>query len=264
MAGEHVLVLSGYPDAARSAQARVPVIDDSGPVLTLSGQAMFVPCASGADSVVVGARSAAGPVLALVSPRRSGVVLSAHDELSRDELHLADFAGTPVDAILCGHEDSHYGELLARLRLRQAGYLLGVAQRAFDLTLAHARRRRQFGRPIATFQDLSFRLASMAASLAGARELIGHCAASYDQGSAGGPLPGPVLAHAADLAQHVTAEALQIHGAGGLIDQTEVSRCYRYAATAGLALGRPRQLRQEAIGDIAARIAAGAARASLD
>lgn len=255
MSGEHILVMAADPDAVRRGGRSVPVLDDTGPVLTLNGQATFIPSAPWADSLAVGAQSPAGPVLVLVSLNRAGIALSRQEEVSQDDFHHADFAGTSIDAVLCRYDDSHFGELLVKLHLRHAAYLLGMAQRAFDLTLAHAKRRRQFGRTIASFQHVSFRLASMSTSLDATRTLIRHSAKQYDRGAVdSGPLPGPVLAYTAELARDVTAEALQIHGAAGITEHAEVSRCYRLAVVAGLAFGQPRQLRQEAAGEMARRI----------
>ena len=100
-------------------------------------------------------------------------------------------------------------------RLGAATVALGLAQGAFERALAFAAERRQFGRPIAEFQGLRWKLADMALRIDAARLLIHRAAAR-----ARGPYPDALEAakaktFAAETAQFVTSEALQIHGAAG-------------------------------------------------
>ncbi|MBI1848400.1 MAG: acyl-CoA dehydrogenase family protein, partial [Candidatus Rokubacteria bacterium] len=100
-------------------------------------------------------------------------------------------------------------------RLGAATVALGLAQGAWERALAYAAARRQFGRPIAEFQGIRWKLADMAIRLDAAR-LLTHRAAAR----AGTGFPDPLLAakaktFAAEAAQEVTSQALQIHGAAG-------------------------------------------------
>jgi hypothetical protein len=100
-------------------------------------------------------------------------------------------------------------------RLGAATVALGLAQGAWELALAYAQERRQFGRPIGDFQGIRWKLADMAIALDAARLLIHRAACSDDEG-----FPDPVLSakaktFAAEMAQQVTGQALQIHGAAG-------------------------------------------------
>jgi hypothetical protein len=100
-------------------------------------------------------------------------------------------------------------------RLGAAAVALGLAQGAHERALAHAGRRRQFGRPIADFQGIRWKLADMALQLDAARLLVQRAAAR-----AGREFPDALEAakaktFAAEMAQAVTNQALQIHGAAG-------------------------------------------------
>jgi alkylation response protein AidB-like acyl-CoA dehydrogenase len=92
---------------------------------------------------------------------------------------------------------------------------LGLAQGAYEHALAYAQSRHQFGRPIADFQGIRWKLADMAIKLDAARLLIHRAASTSADG-----FPEPLAAakaktFAAEMAQEVTNQALQIHGAAG-------------------------------------------------
>ena len=100
-------------------------------------------------------------------------------------------------------------------RLGAATVALGLAQGAYERALAYAQERRQFGRPIADFQGIRWKLADMAIKIDAARLLIHRAACTDDHG-----FPEPLAAakaktFAAEMAQEVTSQALQIHGAAG-------------------------------------------------
>jgi alkylation response protein AidB-like acyl-CoA dehydrogenase len=100
-------------------------------------------------------------------------------------------------------------------RLGAATVALGLAQGAYEQALAYAQARHQFGRPIADFQGIRWKLADMAVALDAAHLLIHRAACSSVDG-----FPDPLEAakaktFAAEMAQTVTNQALQIHGAAG-------------------------------------------------
>ncbi len=106
---------------------------------------------------------------------------------------------------------------------------LGIAQGAFDLALAFAKTREQFGRPIAEFQGLQWMLADMSMGLEAARLMIWRAAAGSGDG-----FPDPVQAGqakilASETAIRVTNDALQIHGARGYSRNLPLERMVRDA-----------------------------------
>ncbi len=116
-------------------------------------------------------------------------------------------------------------------RVGAAAVALGIAQGAFDLALAHVQERRQFGRPLADFQGLQWKLADMSIQLEAARLLV-HQAARSGAGSAHG-FPAMAAArakiYAAEMAQQVTNEALQLFGANGYGRELPLERMVRDA-----------------------------------
>jgi alkylation response protein AidB-like acyl-CoA dehydrogenase len=106
---------------------------------------------------------------------------------------------------------------------------LGIAQAAFEAALAYAKGRPAFGQPIAQFQAVQFMLADMAAGIEGARLLLRRAAWLRDQGRSIIRAAAEAKLVASELAQRVTADALQIHGAAGYSTEFPVERLYRDA-----------------------------------
>ena len=112
-------------------------------------------------------------------------------------------------------------------RISIAAMGLGLAQGAFEQSLAYANQRNAFGRPIAKFQAIQFKLADMETEIAAARHLVYHAAWLKDRGRP--------FAHAASLAKLYTGElshraaneGVQIHGGYGYMDEFPISRFYR-------------------------------------
>ncbi|SDE73311.1 Acyl-CoA dehydrogenase [Variovorax sp. CF079] len=121
---------------------------------------------------------------------------------------------------------------------------LGIAQRAFDEALDYAKVRHQFGRPIAEFQGLQWMLADMSMQLEAARHLL-HAAAC-----SGTPFPDMAKAaqakvFAAEMANKVTNDALQIHGSSGFGRDHPLERHVRDARMFTIAGGTAQILRTQ-------------------
>src|SRR6478672_5482872 len=90
---------------------------------------------------------------------------------------------TPADAVL-GQVDQGWTQLMAGLnveRLILAATMLGIAQRVFDDVIVYVKERKQFGRPIGSFQSLQHRLADMATELEAARLMTRWVATMTDE-----------------------------------------------------------------------------------
>ncbi|HXM54649.1 MAG TPA: acyl-CoA dehydrogenase family protein, partial [Candidatus Dormibacteraeota bacterium] len=139
-------------------------------------------------------------------------------------------------------------DLVARGRLRQAAFLLGVATAAHEAAVGHARRRRQFGQRLLDFQAIGMRLAALAGRLAALRLLIQRAAWLADT-DAPEQLRGAAaecLAMAAELALDAARDGIQVHGAAGTAHASAAQRCYRVALVEAARWGRPGELWREA------------------
>jgi alkylation response protein AidB-like acyl-CoA dehydrogenase len=119
---------------------------------------------------------------------------------------------------------------LDRSRLGVAAQALGIAQGATDYAAAYARERRQFGKPINSFQAIQFKLADMETQCAAARELLYQACAKVDRDD---PDVGKYSAMAklfcSDVAMRVTVEAVQVLGGYGYVKEYPVERMLRDA-----------------------------------
>lgn len=105
---------------------------------------------------------------------------------------------------------------------------LGAAQACLDRAVAHVKERRQFGRPLAEFQALQFRLADMVTELEAARLLLYRAAAKLDAGAADRTVAAAMAKRlATDVGFAVVNEALQLHGGYGYLRDYPLERHFR-------------------------------------
>ncbi len=110
-----------------------------------------------------------------------------------------------------------------------AAQALGIAQGALDHAIAYAKERKQFGRSIADFQAIQFKLADMATKVEAARLLTYQAAWLEDQGMSYGQASAMSKLFAGDTAMEVTTEAVQIFGGYGYTREYPVERFMRDA-----------------------------------
>jgi alkylation response protein AidB-like acyl-CoA dehydrogenase len=140
-------------------------------------------------------------------------------------------ARVPADHLV-GEEGGGFGIALAALdagRLGIAACATGVAQAALDTAVSWARERRQFGRPIADFQGVSFMLADMATAVEAARALYLSAARRKDAGLPFGPQAAMAKLFASDAAMRVTTDAVQVLGGYGYVEDFPAERLMREA-----------------------------------
>lgn len=137
-------------------------------------------------------------------------------------------------------------------RVGAAAVALGIAEGAYELAVAYAKERHQFGRPICEFQGLQWMLADMSIELAAAQGLVYQAAAS---GSGASNFPDMLAAarakvFAGDTAIRVTNNALQIFGSAGYSRSRPLERMVRDARMFTISGGTAQVLRTQ----IASRI----------
>ena len=110
---------------------------------------------------------------------------------------------------------------------------LGQARRAMELAISYAKERKQFGRPIAEFQLVQAKIADMYAHLEAARLLVWRACDALQYMERGGKgaevhrLAAAALLLAAETAEKICYDAVQIHGGNGYSKEYEVNRLYR-------------------------------------
>ena len=114
-------------------------------------------------------------------------------------------------------------------RLTVAAMCVGRARRAFDLALAQAAERRQFGQPIGRFQGVSFKLADMITEIDAADWLTLAAAWRLDQGLPANREISSAKLYASEMLARVTDQAVQIFGGMGLMSDLPLARFWRDA-----------------------------------
>jgi isovaleryl-CoA dehydrogenase len=136
-----------------------------------------------------------------------------------------------------GEEDHGVRVVMSGLDLERtmvAPLCLGIAERALQLAVEHARTRRQFGQPIGNFQLVRGRLADMYVGVEAMRLFTYQALRAANHLEIGGGGRGEIhkisaasVMFAADTLNRVLDDALQIHGGSGYIWETEINRLYR-------------------------------------
>lgn len=112
-------------------------------------------------------------------------------------------------------------------RLSIAAMGLGLAQGAFDMAMEYSSGRVQFGRPVRSFQVNAFKLADMATKIELARSLLYKACWLKDNEKPYGKEAAMAKLYTSEIAREVVNEALQIHGAHGLMKGNDIERFYR-------------------------------------
>ncbi len=174
-----------------------------------------------------------GLSMLLVPRDAEGFDIRPIETLGGEETNELHFSGCRVrQEALLGEPGGGWTQLMAGLnneRVILAASALGLAQKAFDTALAYARERRQFGRPVGSFQALSHRFADMATDLVRTRLLVRQVAALTDED------PGRMLPQeasmaklaATELAKRCALDGVQIMGGYGYATEYPMERYLR-------------------------------------
>jgi alkylation response protein AidB-like acyl-CoA dehydrogenase len=156
---------------------------------------------------------------------------------------------------LVGAEDAGFAIALSALdagRLGIAACATGLAQAALDEAVTYARGRRQFGRPIAEFEGLSFMLADMATAVAASRALYLAAARRKDAGLPLRTQAAMAKLFATDTAMRVATDAVQVLGGYGYVEDFPAERYLREAKVLQIVEGT-NQIQRMVIGRSLAR-----------
>jgi alkylation response protein AidB-like acyl-CoA dehydrogenase len=230
------------PTAGTGADLRSSVERD-GDTYYLSGEKHLITFGVSCDYWLLFARLAGtcgkdGTVALMVDRRSPGVAVNPMPPTmgvrGTDHAHLVfDRAPVPVGNRL-GEEgrglEVALGGFLTPSRISVAMTCVGLARRAQELAVEHARHRVTFGKPLAARQAVAFALAENAADIEAARQLTLHAARRWEAADpAAGALSSMAKLTAVDMLTRVTDKALQAHGGIGYWESSPIERVYRDA-----------------------------------
>jgi alkylation response protein AidB-like acyl-CoA dehydrogenase len=205
----------------------------------LNGQKVFISNAHISDHVLVVCRTTKGEnkheglSMIFVPTGTDGMEMKPIDTMGGREtntIYLND-CEVPEDQLL-GEADRGWMQLMAGLnteRLILAATMLGMGQRAFDDALAYAKERKQFGKPIGSFQALQHRFADLATDLEAAR-LMTWWVASLNDEDPDRMLPkeaSMVKLFVTETAQRVALAGMQMMGGYGYSSEYDMERLVR-------------------------------------
>jgi alkylation response protein AidB-like acyl-CoA dehydrogenase len=178
-----------------------------------------------------------GGVTAFIIPRDTpGLILSPYkDKLGFRPICTGDVVfddlRLPADALL-GEEGGGFKVAMTaveRGRLGVAARAVGVTQACLEDTVAYAKERAAFGRPIAEFQIVQSKVTEMAVGATTSRLLVRECAEALQEGRRARQLTSMAKMYASDVAQRSATDAFQVFGAAGVSPEHRVGRMYRDA-----------------------------------
>ena len=133
---------------------------------------------------------------------------------------------------MLGQEGKGFSIAMATLdggRIGIAAQALGIAEGALENTIAYVKQRKQFGRPIAAFQNTQFTIADMAARVEAAKQLVYKAAYAKDTQKRFSVEAAMAKLFAAETAMEVTTKCVQLHGGYGYTREYAVERMMRDA-----------------------------------
>jgi alkylation response protein AidB-like acyl-CoA dehydrogenase len=153
-------------------------------------------------------------------------------------LHASDTANVYFNNVhvpkenLVGVEGNGFIQLMKFLdysRVMIAGEGVGLAQGAMEQAVDYVKKRKQFGKTIASFQVTQFKIAEMATLIETARSITYKASWNLDQGKVDSQMSAMAKWWACKVAVSVVDEALQLHGGYGYLDDYPIERFYRAA-----------------------------------
>jgi alkylation response protein AidB-like acyl-CoA dehydrogenase len=209
------------------AEVKLTAVDNK-----LSGDKLFVPDAAVADFILVVARNGVFAVQAQAPGLRITPMSSM--DLTR-KLYALRFENTPAEKI--GETSSLTPAFEIATAALAAEMVVGM-QRTLDLTVAYAKTRKQFGKPIGMFQAVQHQCADMYLETECSRSAAYYAAWTLQENTADAATAVSIAkAYASEAARHVGNRGIQVHGGMGFTWENDVHLYYRRAKASENAFG---------------------------
>jgi alkylation response protein AidB-like acyl-CoA dehydrogenase len=223
----------------------------------ITGRKTWISDAAAASHLVLPARTGteSGPggiSVFLVPVSADGITMTGLDKVGNHcmpsfDIGLDDVL-VPAEALM-GEEGNGFRHILSTLhysRSSMAAAATGCAQSVVDLAVAHARERRQFGRPIGANQVIRHRIADMQMRVDQARLTVWHLAWAISVGQASRRLSAQAKVIATETLQYVTEQGMQILASSGYAAESPMQRIWRDARLYSFGEG-PNEIQRDTI-----------------
>jgi alkylation response protein AidB-like acyl-CoA dehydrogenase len=239
--GDRLCVLALTEESASIDPEAVTLEGEAGG--TLSGRKLFVNDAHVADDLIVVTRGAAGVNLFLLEARRPGVTVVPMEAMAGDRPCEVGFAAVELRAEdLLGEAGRGWGVLVPALQagaLARAAEMVGCAQCILELCVDHAKGRKQFGRPLGSFQAIQHACADLLRDVETSRYLVYNAAWKMERGQDGAADIAMAKAYAGRTSQAVARKAHQLLGAISFCEEHSLHLFHKRILAAGLDFGDP-------------------------
>ena len=237
-----------------AARAPLAFVDGTGPQRRpeladglLTGTSGPLPHVCDVDWLLVAAASAAGPRLLLLNVRHPGVSIVRVSTMDPCSTAGEVVFESPIGAcdILCG--DDAAADALVTLRslarLALSAEQQGIAAHLTDISVSYALQRRQFGRPIGSFQSVKHMLAGMTRDVLALGNLVAAMTSRLPADLSSAALWCAIAkSHASKIAVRTAAAALQIHGGIGFTEEHSLHLYYKRVLALESRFGQPAEL----------------------
>jgi alkylation response protein AidB-like acyl-CoA dehydrogenase len=215
---------------------RTQAVNEGG-TLRLTGTKMFV-CADGADGFLVSASGCDGAALCYVARNAPGCLLTAMQTVDGRKLSTLSLKDAPADLVPSHRSSKNAVDSLHNLALiALSAELLGVMEKAQEVTFDYLRIRKQFGKLIGSFQALQHKAVDIYIRTETTRSLVFQIAANNDLDRIDPALAVAVKAKASEDALFVTQACIQLHGAIGFTDEHDIGLYLKRAMLLSSLLG---------------------------
>jgi alkylation response protein AidB-like acyl-CoA dehydrogenase len=214
-----------------------------GETYLLNGIKLFVENAHVADHIICAAMVGDDLALFMVGTKSPGLKIKALKTLGYEKQCEVVFENLAVPEVMLlgpvGGTGVFWEALENKAAVAKCAEMLGIMRPAFELSLAHAKEREQFGRPIGAFQAIQHHLANMAVALDSARYLTYQAAWKMARGLPCGKEASMAKAYVSEASCLISRLAHQILGAVSFCDEHDLHLYYRKAKAAALLFGDP-------------------------
>jgi alkylation response protein AidB-like acyl-CoA dehydrogenase len=248
VSGEVIGTLAIDDGPVHNLNAITTTATEDGDKWTLNGTKQFVAESGSAQLFVAAAKTNDGLALFLVQRNTDGVAISQRqvaDARSHGEVCFTNVS-LDGDALLGStNGDLLVDQVLDRMRAGSAAEMLGMCDEAFTATLEYLKTRKQFDRPLASFQALQHRMAHLYTELELLRSVVEHTFGVLDAGKDDNAIAAQAsLAKtlANDTLHLMTNEMLQLHGGIGLTDEHDAGFYLKRARSMEIAWGNSSHL----------------------
>jgi alkylation response protein AidB-like acyl-CoA dehydrogenase len=198
----------------------------------LSGEKLFVPDAAVADFIVVVARDG----VFVVDAKAPGVAIRPMQALDLTrKVYSIRFTNAPAEKI---GESKNLARAIDIAAVALSAELVGGMQRTLDITVEYAKMRKQFGKPIGSFQAVQHHCADMYLEVESARSAVYYAAWALEENASDAPVAVSIAKmYASDAGRTVGNRGIQVHGGMGFTWENDIHLYYRRAKASETALG---------------------------